>query len=52
MPKQRLQTTTLTTASGSTSRRQGDTVSKSITPTDSEDVIPIPVQIFLWRQSK
>ncbi|CAF0895311.1 unnamed protein product [Rotaria sp. Silwood1] len=51
MPKQRLQTTTLNSASGNTSKRHCDTISKPNASSDNEDVIPIPIQIFLWRQS-
>ncbi|CAF0992403.1 unnamed protein product [Rotaria sordida] len=51
MPKQRLQTTTLNSASGNTSKRHCDTTSKPNASSDNEDVIPIPIQIFLWRQS-
>ncbi len=52
MPKQRIQTTTLNSAGGTTSARHRDTVSKPSSSSDNEDVIPIPIQIFLWRQSK
>jgi hypothetical protein len=52
MPKQRSQTTTLNSASGNPSIRHRDTLSKPSSPSDNEDVIPIPIQIFLWRQSK
>ncbi len=52
MPKPRSQTTTLNSATGYTSTRHRDTVSKPISASDNEDVIPIPIQIFLWRQSK
>ncbi|CAF4726018.1 unnamed protein product, partial [Rotaria socialis] len=51
MPKQRSQTTTLNSATGNTSKRQCDTLSKPNSSSDNEDVIPIPIQIFLWRQS-
>ncbi|CAF5126272.1 unnamed protein product, partial [Rotaria magnacalcarata] len=51
MPKQRLQTTTLNSTTGNTSKRQCDTLSKPNSSSDNEDVIPIPIQIFLWRQS-
>jgi hypothetical protein len=52
MPKQRPQTTTLNSASGNTANRHRDTLSKPNSSSDNEDVIPIPIQIFLWRQSK
>jgi hypothetical protein len=52
MPKQRLQTTALNSASGHTTTRHRDTISKPSSSSDNEDVIPIPIQIFLWRQSK
>ncbi len=52
MPKQRTQTTTLNSASGNTSARHRDTLCKPSSSSDNEDVIPIPIQIFLWRQSK
>jgi len=52
MPKQRTQTTTLNSASGNTSTRHRETISKPNLSSDNEDVIPIPIQIFLWRQSK
>lgn len=52
MPKQRTQTTTLNSAAGNASTRHRDTLSKPNSSSDNEDVIPIPIQIFLWRQSK
>lgn len=52
MPKQRTQTTTLNSASGNPTARHRDTISKPTSSSDNEDVIPIPIQIFLWRQSK
>ena len=53
MPKQRSQATTLNSASaGNTASRHRDTLSKHNSSSDNEDVIPIPIQIFLWRQSK
>lgn len=52
MPKQRPQPTTSNSASGNTSNRHRDTLTKPILSSDNEDVIPIPIQIFLWRQSK
>lgn len=52
MPKQRLQATTLNSASGNASKRPFDAISKSNSSSDNEDVIPIAIQIFLWRQSK
>lgn len=52
MPKQRIQTTSLNATSGNTATRHRDTLSKPNASSDNEDVIPIPIQIFLWRQSK
>ena len=52
MPKQRSHTATLDSPSGSMIKRHCDTISKSNAPSDNEDVVPIPIQIFLWRQSK
>jgi len=52
MPKPRPQATTLNSASGNTTSRHRDTISKPNASSDNEDVIPIPIQIFLWRQSK
>ncbi len=52
MPKPRPQATTLNSAFGNTTSRRRDTVSKPNASSDNEDVIPIPIQIFLWRQSK
>ncbi len=52
MPKPRPPATTLNSASGNTTSRHRDTISKPNASSDNEDVIPIPIQIFLWRQSK
>lgn len=52
MPKSRTQTTTFNAPTGNTSARARDTTSKHNASSDNEDVIPIPIQIFLWRQSK
>lgn len=52
MPKQRTQTTTLNSSTVNPTGRHRDTLSKANAPAENEDVIPIPIQIFLWRQSK
>lgn len=52
MPKPRSQTTTFNAPSASSTSRHHDTTSKHNASSDNEDVIPIPIQIFLWRQSK
>ena len=53
MPRQRSQRTPLDSIAGDTPKPRGDTLSKSPgISSDNEDVIPIPIQIFLWRQSK
>jgi hypothetical protein len=52
MPKRRSQTTIFDASFESTSTRYRDTIHKSYTSSDQEDRIPIPIQIFLWRQSK
>ncbi|UJR28934.1 hypothetical protein I4U23_010152 [Adineta vaga] len=51
MPKQRTQTTTLNSSTTNPTSRHRDTLPKANTSSDNEDVIPIPIQIFLWRQS-
>lgn len=52
MPKRRSQTTSCDAASEHTFNRYRDTIHKSCSLVDWKDRIPIPVQIFLWRQSK
>jgi len=52
MPKKRSQTTIFDAAFENTSTRHHDTIHKSCSSSDHEDIIPIPIQIFLWRQSK
>ncbi|CAF1499533.1 unnamed protein product, partial [Adineta ricciae] len=51
MPKQRTQTTTLNSSTVNPIGRHRDTLSKANAAAENEDVIPIPIQIFLWRQS-
>ncbi|CAF1635142.1 unnamed protein product, partial [Adineta ricciae] len=51
MPKQRTQTTTLNSSTVNPTGRHRDTLSKANAAAENEDVIPIPIQIFLWRQS-
>ena len=48
MPKILLQTTMF---ENSPIRHRG-TLHKTCLSSDDEDIIPIPIQIFLWRQSK
>jgi hypothetical protein len=52
MPKQRSQTTVIDSIFESTSTRYRDVTHKSCSSSDHEEVITIPIQIFLWRQSK
>jgi len=52
MPKLRSQTTISSTTTNNPTSRHRDTLSKPNATSDNEDIIPIPIQIFLWRQSK
>jgi hypothetical protein len=52
MPKKRSQTTSFDVGFESSFIRHRETIRKSYFTSDQDDRIPIPVQIFLWRQSK
>jgi hypothetical protein len=52
MPKKRSQTTNFDLNFESSFTRHRETIRKSYFTSDREDKIPIPIQIFLWRQSK
>jgi hypothetical protein len=52
MPKKRSQTTSFDIGFDSSFTRYRETIRKSYFISDREDRIPIPIQIFLWRQSK
>jgi hypothetical protein len=52
MPKVRSQTTIFDANFEISAIRQRDILHKTYSSLDDEDIIPIPIQIFLWRQSK
>ena len=52
MPKRRSQTTIFETAFDNILTRHRETIRKSYSIINQDDTIPIPIQIFLWRQSK
>lgn len=52
MSKRRSQTTIFDGSFENISIHPHDTIHKTSSSLDQEDIIPIPIQIFLWRQSK
>ncbi|CAF4414152.1 unnamed protein product [Rotaria socialis] len=51
MPKKHLPTTTLNGNYESNLPFRRDTIHNTDLPSENEDFIPVPIQIFLWRQS-
>jgi len=52
MPKRRFQSTAFDAAFERSLNLHRYTIRKSYASFDQDDRIPIPIQIFLWRQSK